>query len=150
MKNQKIAKFTLWANRLVMALVAALIFALPALLRWYSSLLNNYAMPERDVIGIWVSYILSAGVIFAALWNMEKLMKNILAQQIFIRENVRRVRRVQVCCGIVAAVCVVDVVFALPMLLFGAIMGFLCLVVSVVASVLDAAVALQEENDLTI
>ena len=28
--------------------------------------------------------------------------------------------------------------------------GFLCLVVSVVASVLDAAVALREENDLTI
>ena len=36
------------------------------------------------------------------------------------------------------------------LMLIGAIMGFLCLVVSVVANVLDSAVALREENDLTI
>jgi hypothetical protein len=40
--------------------------------------------------------------------------------------------------------------FALPMLLLAALMGFLCLVVSVMANVLDGAVTLQEENDLTI
>ena len=54
------------------------------------------------------------------------------------------------CCGGVALICLVATYFVLPALLFTAIMGFLCLVVSVVASVLDAAVALQEENDLTI
>ncbi len=149
MKTQKLAKYTLWANRVVMAVVAVLIFMLPALLRWYGSLLN-YAMPERDLIGIWISYIVCSGIMFVALWNMEKLMNNILSQQVFIRENVQRVRRVQHCCGIIAAICVFDVIFALPMLLLGAIMGFLCLAISVVTNVLDGAVALQEENDLTI
>ena len=149
MKTQQLVNLTLWANRFVMVVIAALIFSLPALIRWYGSLLN-YAMPQGDLMGIWVSYILCSGVIFVALWNMEKLLKNILAQQVFIRENVQRVRRVQHCCGIVAVVCVIDVVFVLPMLLFGAIMGFLCLAVSVLANVLEAAVVLREENDLTI
>ena len=149
MKTQRLATYTLWANRLVMALVVALIFCLPRLLAWYSAMLG-YHMPQRDLMGIWVSYILCAGIILSALWKMEQLMKSILGNQVFIRENVRRVRWVQCSCGIVAAVCLVDVVFALPMVLLAAIMGFLCLVVSVLANVLDAAVALQEENDLTI
>ena len=149
MKTEKLARYTLWANRLVMAVVAVLVFCLPNLIRWYGSLLN-YAMPEGDLMGIWMSYILCSGIMFVALWNLDKLLKNILAQQVFTRENVQRVRRVQWCCGIIAAVCVVDVIFVLPMLLFGAIMGFLCLTISVVANVLDAAVTLREENDLTI
>ena len=149
MKTQKLAKYTLWTNRMVMVVVAVLIFALPALLRWYTGLLG-YKLPKEDLIGIWVSYLLCAGFILTALWNMDRLMRNILIQQIFIRENVRRVRRVQWCCGIVAVICVVASLFALPALVIGAIMGFLCLVVCVVANVLDGAVELREENDLTI
>lgn len=149
MKTQSLAKCTLWVNRLVMSAVAVLIFALPGLLDWYTGLLG-YSLPRQDMTGIWVSYIFCAGVIGVALWNMENLMNNILSGQVFIRENVRHVRRVQRSCGIVAVICLVDVVFALPMVLLAAIMGFLCLVISVVAHVLDAAVALQEENDLTI
>ena len=149
MKTQTIVKCTLWVNRLVMAVVAVLIFTLPWLLNWYAALLG-YHPPKGDLWGIWLSYIGSAAVIFVALWNMEKLMKNILVGKVFVRENVARVRRVQLCCGVVAVICLVSTVFALPMVLFAAIMGFLCLAVSVLANVLDAAVALQEENDLTI
>lgn len=149
MKIQKLVTYTLWANRTVMAAVGVLIFALPAVLRWYAGLLE-YDLPKADLVGIWISYMLCAAVIVVALWNMEKLLGNLLCQQVFIRENVQRVRRVQWCCGIVAAICVVCTVFALPALLIAAIMGFLCLVVSVVSNVLDAAVTLQEENDLTI
>lgn len=149
MKIQRIVTCTLWANRLVMLTVAALIFALPCLLDWYAGLLG-YHPPQSDLTGIWVFYIASAAVIFVALWNMEKLLKNILSGKVFLRENVARVRRVQWCCGIVAAICLVGTVFALPMILFAAIMGFLCLAVSVLANILDAAVLLQEENDLTI
>ncbi len=149
MKTKTLAKLTLWANRVVMAVVAALIFTLPTLLRWYADLLGYYP-PKEDLTGIWIAYILCACVIGIALFRTDKLMRNILGGRVFVRENVRQVRIIQYCCGIVAAVCLVAVVFALPMILFAAIMGFLSLVVSVLAQVLDAAVALQEENDLTI
>jgi len=149
MKTQRITKITIWANRIVAAVVTILIFTLPMLLRWYAGLLH-YCPPERDLIGLWVAFDCCAIAILYALWNMEKLMQNILRQEIFIRENVRRVQRVQWCCCIVAVICLAATVFVLPALLFAAIVGFLCLVVSVVASVLDSAVKLQEENNLTI
>ena len=149
MKTQTISKVTLWANRVVAAVVTVLIFTLPWLLRWYAGLLR-YTPVERDFKAFVVAFWCCAVVILFALWQMEKLMRSIVRQQIFIRENVRRVRRVQHSCGVVAAICLVATYFVLPALLFTAIMGFLCLAVSVVASVLDAAVALREENDLTV
>ena len=149
MKTQRITTITLWANRIVAAVVAVLIFTLPMLLKWYAGLLN--VLPNlRDMWALVIAFWCCAVVILFALWNMEKLMQNILRQNIFICENVRRVRRVQHSCGIVALICLVATGFVLPALLFTAIMGFMCLVVSVVASVLDAAVELREENDLTI
>lgn len=149
MKTQQIAKITLWANRGIALLVAVLIFTLPAFLKWYSGLLN-YVPRQFDYWALIVAYVCCAVVILVALWHMEKLMQNILRQQIFLRENVRRVRAVQWSCAVVALICLAATLFALPALLFATIMGFLCLVVSVVASVLDAAVSLREENDLTI
>lgn len=149
MKTRRIANITLWANRVVAAVVLALIFALPALMKWYAGLLG-FTPPTRDMWAIVAAFYCCAIFILGALWNMEKLMRSILRQDVFIPENVKRVRRVQWCCGIVALICLAATCFVLPMLLFAAIMGFLCLVVSVVASVLAAAVALREENDLTI
>ncbi len=149
MKTETIAKVTLWIGRIVMVVVVALIFTLPVLHRWYAGLLG-YDLPRKDMIGLWVSYVGSAVCILVALWSMEKLMQNMLSHKIFLRENVRLVRRIQWCCGFVALICLAASLFALPTVLMAAVMGFLCLVVSVVACVLDGAVALREENDLTI
>ena len=149
MQKASLAKLTLWANRAVMVLVAALIVPLPSLTLWYCSLLG-FTPPMRDFVGVMICFYACVGVIFLALWNMEKLMRNILKQQVFTTENVRCIRRIQWCCGIVTAISLVGAYFAWCVLVIVAIMGFLCLVVGVVASVMDAAVALREENDLTI
>jgi hypothetical protein len=85
-----------------------------------------------------------------ALWNMDCLLRSILAQKVFLRKNVRAIRHIQWCCGLVALVTAVTCFAYLPLIFLAVIMGFLCLVVSVVASVMDAAVTLREENDLTI
>ena len=149
MKIKNIWKLTLWANRLVAAVVLTLIFTLPWLLKWYANLLR--VVPDlQDLWALVAVFWCSAAVILFALWQMDRLMRNLLRREIFTRENVLLVRRVQWCCGIVAALCLVGTLFALPALLLAAIMGFLCLVVSVVASVMDGAVAMREENDLTI
>lgn len=149
MKTQTITKMTLWANRVAALVVAILIFTLPALLIWYGDLLG-YHPPQQDMTGIAISFDLCAVAMFIALWNMEKLLKNILQQKVFVAENVRRVRRIGWCCAVVAAICVAATSFVLPMLIFAAIMVFLWLAISVVGCVLDAAVAIREENDLTI
>jgi hypothetical protein len=149
MNTKRISSITLWINRLVAVVVTVLIFALPALLDWYGDLLG-YHPPRRDLTGIAVAFDLCAVAMLIALWSMEKLLQNIRNERIFVAENVKRVKCVRWCCGAVAVICLVATFFALPMLIFAAIMAFLCLVVSVVGCVLEAAVAIREENDLTI
>ena len=73
-----------------------------------------------------------------------------VAEQVFIRDNVRRIRRIQWCCCAVSLICVPASLAYLPLIFLVIIMAFLSLTVSVVASVMDAAVAIREENDLTI
>ena len=149
MNTKTITTITLWINRLVALIVAALIFALPSLLDWYADLLG-YRPYEEDLLGLTVAYDLCAAAMLIALWNVDKLLKNILMGNVFVPENVKRVRRVVWCCAAVALVCFVATSFVLPMLIFAIIMSFLCMAVNVAACVLNAAVAIREENDLTI
>lgn len=149
MKNAKnlTTKITLWVNRGVGVVLAALLFALPSILDWYTGFrfLSN---AERNVIT--VAFYCCVVVIGWALWNMDSLLSSILVRQVFVRKNVRAIRRIQWCCGLVALITAVTCFAYLPLVFLAVIMGFLCLVVSVVASVMDAAVTLREENDLTI
>ena len=82
--------------------------------------------------------------------EIDGLLRNILKEQVFLRENVRRIRIVQWCCGIVGLICIPAACCYYPLIFLVVIMGFLSLVVSVVTSVMEAAVAIREENDLTI
>ena len=98
MKTQKLIKLTLWVNRAVAALVAVLIFTLPALTLWYCGLLG-FTPPMRDFWGVMVCFYCCTVAIFAALWNMEWLLRNLLRAQVFTRENVKKIRNIQWCCG---------------------------------------------------
>ena len=149
MNTKKFTILTLWASRVTAVVVLSLIFTLPLLLDWYGDLLG-YHPPRRDMTGIAISFDLCAAAILLALWNVEKLLQNILRKHVFEAENVRRMRRIAICCGVVAVICLLATFFVLPMLIFAAIMGFLCLAVNVMSCLLDGAVVLREENDLTI
>ena len=141
------AKITLWVNRLVVLVVAVLLFALPAILDWYTGF---RFLSDTEQVVITVAFYCCVVIIGWALWNMDSLLRAILAEQVFVRKNVRSIRHIQWCCGIVALITAVTCFAYLPLVFLAIIMAFLCLVVSVVASVMDAAVTIREENDLTI
>ena len=86
----------------------------------------------------------------AALWNIDRLLSEILKGQVFIRRNVRRIRAIGWCCGAVSLICLPASFAYMPLIFMLIVMAFLCLVVSVVAGVMDAAVTIREENDLTV
>ena len=97
-----------------------------------------------------MAFYCCAVFVFAALWNMDRLLTAILAEKVFIRKNVTRIRRIQWCCGLVSLICIPATFAYLPLIFMVVIMAFLCLTVCVVTRVMDAAVAIREENDLTI
>lgn len=142
-----VARLTLWVGRFCALLVAALVVVLPGLLDWYRGFRVLTLLEYR---AIQIAYYVCAVVLELAFWNMEKLMRNILEGKVFVRENVKRVHRLQWDCGGIALICLPAACIYLPLLFVVVIMAFLSLVVCVVAQVMQAAVEIREENDLTI
>lgn len=141
------ARITLWVNRLVALTVFALLFLLPSILDWYREF---RWLGDGEKIVVLVCFYLCAVAIGLALWSVDRLLTDILAEQVFTRKNVRRIRTIRLCCGIVSLICIPATIAYMPLIFLAVIMGFLCLMVSVVAGVMDAAVSIREENDLTI
>ena len=149
MKRTKnlMAKITLWVSRFVAVVLVVLLFTLPAILDWYTGFRFLSEVEQRVIT---IAFYCCVVVIGFALWNVDSLLRAILSERVFVRENVRSIRRIQWCCGLVAVITGVTCFAYLPLVFLAVIMAFLCLMISVVASVMDAAVTLQEENALTI
>ena len=140
-------RLTLWVNRMIALIVAVLLPCLPLLLNWYS---NFRTLTQAEYTAILVAFYCCAVVIAVALWNMDKLLRNILKEEVFTRENVSRIRRVRWCCAGISLITLPAAFIYLPLFFLVIIMAFLSLVVCVVVRVMDAAVIIREENDLTI
>ena len=85
-----------------------------------------------------------------ALLELDRLMRRIRQGEVFLQDNVRRIRRLIWNCAAVSLICLACARLYPPLLFVTIIMAFLCLVIAVVASIMDAATRLREENDLTI
>ena len=145
--KNKTALVTLWANAVVAVLMTAMVLFLPLILNWYEE--KRWLTQQ----GWWVLLICfygCAAFIAPALWNVDRLLRDILRGAVFTEKNVRRIRRIVVCCAAVSLICIPAAVAYTPLVLLVVMLVFLCLTVSVVASVMSAAVKLREENDLTI
>lgn len=145
--SNRSANLTLWANRLLMVTVIALAFAMPAILRWYNRI---RILKDDQNLALLIAFYLCVPIALFALYNLEKLLRNITAGDVFIRLNVRLIRRVCICCLLVSGICLPASCYYAPLIFFSLVMAFLCPVVNVVRYVFDAAVTIREENDLTI
>ncbi len=146
-KSKISAAITLWANRAVALLLAVLLFTLPMLLDWYCQYRSLTAL-ERTALT--VAFYVCSVVVALALWNMDSLLRAIRREEVFVKENVRRIRVVQWCCAAVCLICIPAALCYYPLVFMVIVMGFLFLTVGVVCRVMEAAVAIREENDLTI
>ncbi|MBE6923945.1 MAG: DUF2975 domain-containing protein [Ruminococcaceae bacterium] len=148
MEKQKFwAKVTLWVERGVGALLVALVFLLPAILRCYIGFLFMLEWEQQLLTGLFYCCVVIIGW---ALWNLDCLLRGILAGEVFVRKNVRCLRWVQWSCGLVSLITGIAGIIYIPLIALAVIMAFLCLTISVVSHVMDAAVTIREENDLTI
>ena len=146
-KNTSYTHVTLWVNRLIFALVILLLPALPFLLRWYCTIIR---LPISTFYVLIVGFYCCSVFILSALAAMEQLLRNILDAQVFVPSNVRYLHRIKRCCGTISLICFPAAFIYLPLWVIVIIMAFLYLVLRVVAQVMDAAVTIREENDLTI
>ena len=138
----KTSKVTLWVNRMI-----ALVLIITACIIPFG---RFHIFEPSEWTALRAAFYPCALVTAVALWNMDRLLMNILKEEVFTWDNVNRIRNVRWCCFAVSLICIPATVFFLPLILMVIIMAFLSLVVNVVCQVMKAAVVIREENDLTI
>ncbi|MBQ8741546.1 MAG: DUF2975 domain-containing protein [Clostridia bacterium] len=91
-----------------------------------------------------------AAFAYATLYSLIKLLFNIKKDEIFINSNVKYLRRISWCCFAVAVITLIGGVFYLPFLFVAVAAAFVGLMLRIVKNVMQNAVAISEENELTI
>ena len=124
MNSQLSAKFTLWCSRGLFIIICLLTFAMPGLLRWYQTLrpLGRYG-----AAAIMVGFYCCVPAVLYALSCMERLVRNILKEDVFVTQNVRFLRRIRWCCAAVSGICLPAAFFYPPLIFMTMIMAFLAL-----------------------
>ena len=87
---------------------------------------------------------------FVTLYSLIRLLLNIKQDAIFITPNVRYLRRISWCCIVVSLITLAAGVIYLPYLFICVAAGFVGLMLRVVKNVMESAVQIKEENELTI
>jgi len=87
---------------------------------------------------------------YITLYSLIRLLFNIKKDAIFIQPNVSYLRRISWCCFAVALITLIGGVFYLPFLFVAVVAGFVGLMLRVVKNVMESAVQIKAENELTI
>ena len=105
---------------------------------------------QRALQLYYVSFYPCAVFAYVTLYSLIRLLFNIRNGNTFIRRNVAYLRRISWCCYAVAGITLVGGVFYLPFLVVAVAAGFVGLMLRVVKNVMQSAVEIREENELTI
>lgn len=125
-----------------------ILFTAPWLTNWFVHFSRAHIVQLQKYF---MATIYSAAVfIFPILWLLWQLLVQIGKENVFILENVQRLRRISWCCFAVAIICLISTVYYLPYLFLAAMAAFMALIVRVVKNIMQQAVELKDENDYTI
>ena len=141
------ATVCLWAGRTVAGLLLVLACWMPEAVSWYGRLRLLTPAGQSAILAGYYLCLIPTGL---ALADLDRLLRRIRRGQVFLQANVRSIRRLIYHCGAVSLICFLCAFLYPPLLFVTLIMAFLCLVIAVVANVMDAATRLREENDVTI
>lgn len=87
---------------------------------------------------------------YITLYSLIRLLLNIKGDEIFVNENVRSLRRISWCCFAVALITGLGGVQYIPFLFIAIAAAFMGLLLRIVKNVMQSAVIIKTENELTI
>lgn len=146
-RTYRSATVCLWACRAVAGLLGVLAALMPRAVRWYGQLRLLSPAGQNAILAGYYLCLIPTGL---SLLELDRLMQRIRQGEVFLQDNVRRIRRLIWDCAAVSLITLACAWLYPPLLFVTLIMAFLCLVIAVVANIMDAATWLREENDLTI
>lgn len=143
-KSVKLSKFCVYFYMVLLVIICALA---PWLFRWLIGVRNE----SMTKLPLFLITAYTAAVPAAcALWDLRRMLLNISAGDVFIRQNVSILRRLSWYCIAAGAICFVSTFYYPPFLYISAAAAFIGLILRVVKNVFAQAVELKDENDYTI
>lgn len=134
-------------TKIVILLVIGSAVAAPYLVKSYVS----YAAKNPEIIGPLLATIYACSVPgLGALFCLDRLLANIKKKEVFIEKNVKYLRVISWCSFAVSAILLVSGFYYLLFLLIAIAAAFFGLILRVVKNVIEQAVAIKNDNDLTI
>ncbi len=135
-------------------LLAVWIFTFPQFFNWfytmYHGLGSEYTQTNTVIKIVIPTFYACAPFAAAALYMLIRLLLNIINEVIFTVSNVKYLKWITHACYAVMLITVVTGIFYLPLLIIGFATGVVGTLLRVVKNLMDSAVALKEENDMTI
>lgn len=143
----KSVQLSLVCTKIVIVLVIACAVAMPFMIQRYMWLLDVEIQALYPFMALMYIACIPA---MTALICLHKLLQNIKQEQIFIASNVKFLRIISWCCFFAAAVLAVSGIYQLIFFLVAIAFGFFGLILRVVKNVIEEAMRIKDENELTI
>ncbi len=154
MWNQlKSAKLSLIVCWIAMVMFAGCLLAMPVIFNLYFMDYRGFTpivMTRGFKIVMLTCMYLGVLLAICALYGLIKLLNNITKEKVFVSDNVTFLRIISWCCFGAAIVTVVASFEYFPVIVISIAAAFVGLILRVVKNVMQSAVEIREENDLTI
>ena len=153
-KNKTSVKISIGVCIALAVILLALAAFGPAIFELYMTAYRGFSATGKALIMLKKVFGLCfyPSSVFAAviLHSLLKLLFNIKNEKIFIPQNANCLRTVSWCCFAIAVITFVGGFFYMPFMFVAAAGGFTGMLLRVLKNVMQSAVELREENDLTI
>ena len=150
--REKKLKFTKYVKYLldamfIMGIIVTL--SLPLTIKWMAAFDPRWG--QYYMASIIIFFILGIAAVFI-LWELRRIFKTVLAENCFVKENVRSLRRMGNCSFFIVLMSLVRLAVFQTAAMMVIVLVFVIagLFSKVLAMVFDEAIRYKEENDLTI
>ena len=133
--------------KIAIVLCAAALFLMP-----YAAKMYEQISFQRDnvTVPLLITFYVCAAFGFVILFVLNKLIKNIGSEKVFIDENVKLLKILSYCCFAIAVVTLIFARFRILVFVITFAAAFIGLILRVIKNCFTEAIHLREENDFTI
>ena len=133
--------------KVAIVLCAAALFLMP-----YAAKMYEQISSQRDnvTVPLLITFYVCAAFGFVILFVLNKLIKNIGSEKVFIDENVKLLKILSYCCFAIAVVTLIFARFRILVFVITFAAAFIGLILRVIKNCFTEAIRLREENDFTI
>ena len=151
-KNKTSVKISIWVCCILAFILFVLVLLGPQIFELYMHVYRGFSFEAIKTLKKVFGFCFYPSAVFASiiLYSLLKLLFNIKKEIIFTIENAKYLRVVSWCCFVIGLITFAGGFFYMPFMFVAAAGGFTGMLLRVLKNVMQSAVELREENDLTI